>query len=148
VGAFASGAFADNQHSAQNGVEISSVLARVNSELGTGGAYPNVKLATLLIGANNLNNTGVDVTAVETEYTNLGNTAHTKLTSTQAAARICFATIPRIQPGVQGDTQVIAFNTWLRSTFIPAYNAAHPSNLALLWDIEQAIGTGTWDPSL
>lgn len=93
VGSFAAGAFADNQHSAQNGVEIASIRARALSEVGTGKAFPNVKLVCLLGAVNDLNNVGVLLTDVQTAYTTAVTDIHAAITATQPTARIAIYTI-------------------------------------------------------
>jgi uncharacterized repeat protein (TIGR02059 family) len=145
VGAASDGTFPDNQHSGFNGVEIASIQARAVSELGTGKAFPAVKLVLLLGAVNDLNNTGADVSAILTAYANALTAIHNAATSSTATARIAVTTIMPLQPGTQGEAEVVAFNAGLPAVW-NAFDSAHPSNTLLRWDLYTAIG-GVWNPS-
>ena len=141
VGAFSSGAFANNRHSAQNGVEIASIRSRALSELGAGKAFPNVRLVCLLGAVNDLNNPGVVLADVQAAYTAAVTDIHAAITATVPTARIAVYTTPPLQPGTTGDTNVNAFNAWLRGTLKPTWDAGHVGSELFLVDVEQALGS-------
>jgi hypothetical protein len=145
VGTFQDGTFADNQHSGVNGVEIASIQSRAVGELGTGSAFPSVKLVLIIGGVNDLNNIGANVTTIETAFSNMVTAIHNAATASVGTARIAIWGVPPLQPGSQGDTLVTTFNAWLRGTFVSTWNAAHPSNQVFWIDTELAIG-GAWRP--
>jgi hypothetical protein len=143
VGSFSSGAFGpDNQHSGVNGVEIAGVQSRAVSELGTGSPFPNVKLVHVLAGVNDLNNAGANVSTILTAYGNMLTAIYNEIVATQSTARIAVTTIMPLQPGSAGETEVVSFNAGLPAVW-DAFDAAHPSNTLLRWDLYNAIG-GAW----
>jgi hypothetical protein len=143
VGSFSSGSFGpDNQHSGVNGVEIAGVQSRAVSELGTGSPFPDVKLVHVLAGVNDLNNAGANVSTILTAYGNMLTAIHNEIVATQSTARIAVTTLMPLQPGSAGETEVVSFNAGLPAVW-DAFDAAHPSNTLLRWDLYNAIG-GAW----
>lgn len=131
--------FPGGHHGAINGATILTAKGVVDANLGTGSPYPNVKLVCVLIAVNDLNDVGADVNAILTAYANLLEDIHTRITATQPTARIAVTTIQPLQPGTQGDTQVVAFNAGVPAKW-NAFDAAHPSNTLIRWDLYTAIG--------
>lgn len=142
-GSFHDGAFPDNEHSAVNGVEINSVNGRAVSELGTGNAFPGILLILVMAGTNNVNNVPYNNTTTLTQYADMLEDMHTAVTSSNASAKICVTTILPIEPGVVGDTNVPLFNGGLPAIW-DAFDLAHPSNILIRWDANQAMGP--WSP--
>jgi hypothetical protein len=145
VGAFSTGEFADNQHSAVSGVKIRSVRERAKLELGAGKPYPDVSLIFVLIGTNNINDAGVDVQAALDEYAGTLDVLSNLATSTVPDARIFVSTIPPIQPGVLGDAQVDEFNAGMPQRW-DAFDARRPDNKLVRWDMH--AGLSPWSPDL
>lgn len=146
VGAAADGTFPDNQHSGFNGVELSSIQGRAVAELGTGHAYPAVKLVHILACVNDLNNAGANVTTILNSYATALEAIFTAASSSTATVRLAVTTIMPLQPGTQGEAEVVAFNAGLAAKW-NTFDAAHPSNTLLRWDLYNAIG-GAWNASL
>lgn len=141
-GAFSNGAFADNQHSGVNGVEISSIRARAVSELGTGKAFPAVELVHVLGCVNDLNNIGVNVATVLSDYATALEDIFTAASSSVATVRIAVTTIMPLEPGSQGEAEVVSWNAGVGAVW-DAFDLAHPSNTLIRWDLYNAIG-GAW----
>jgi hypothetical protein len=143
VGPYSNGTFGPNdQHSGVGGQELATITARAVLELGTGGAYPDVKLVHFLACTNDVNNVGANVSAILTAYANSLTSIHNEIVATQPTARIAVTTLPPIQPGVQGEAEAVAFNAGLPAIW-DAFDTAHPSNTLLRWDLYTAIG-GAW----
>lgn len=143
VGSFNDGSFPDNQHSAVNGATLLGINNRVNLELGAGNAFSDVLLVHLLAGVNDLNDPGANVPAILTAYQNLVINILTRITGTQPTARCAVTTIQPLQPGTQGEAEVVAFNAGLPAVW-NAVDALFPANLLIRWDLYNAIG-GAWD---